>query len=337
MRYITKRIGQSLVTIVSVIVLTFVMIRAMPGGPVDYLRSQLMQQRTGETISQAQLNQLAQDYMNYNAGEPIHVQLFSYVSGILQGNLGESFYFGQPVNDIILQAAPWTVFLLTLAVILTFGIGIILGAVMAYREGSWVDSSGTVVSMFLNSVPYFVAALLFVYILAIQLSLFPASGNVASGLDPGFNVPYISSVLYHAILPVASLVITGFGGIALGMRGNAIKEIGEEYIRVAHLRGVPGRRIAIRYVGRNAVLPLYTQFLISIGFMFGGSVVLEDIFAYRGLGDYLLTAINARDYPLMMGIFLIITFAVVSCVLFADLTYGKIDPRVSGEGSGEAY
>jgi len=337
MRYITKRIGQSLVTIVSVIVLTFVMIRAMPGGPVDYLRSQLMQQRTGETISQAQLNQLAQDYMNYNAGEPVHVQLISYVSGILQGNLGESFYFGKPVNDIILQAAPWTVFLLTLAVILTFGIGIILGAVMAYREGSWVDGSGTVVSMFLNSVPYFVAALLFVYILAIQLSLFPASGNVASGLDPGFNVPYISSVLYHAILPVASLVITGFGGIALGMRGNAIKEIGEEYIRVAHLRGVPGRRIAIRYVGRNAVLPLYTQFLISIGFMFGGSVVLEDIFAYRGLGDYLLTAINARDYPLMMGIFLIITFAVVSCVLFADLTYGKIDPRVSGEGSGEAY
>ncbi|CCQ35001.1 binding-protein-dependent transport systems inner membrane component (plasmid) [Halorhabdus tiamatea SARL4B] len=304
---------------------------------MDYIKSQLMQERTGQTLTPEQINQLAQDYMNYNVDQPVHLQLVDYVAGVLQGNLGQSFHFSRSVNDIIVEAAPWTLFLLTQAVILTFAIGIVLGAVMAYKEGSWFDASGTVVSMFLNSVPYFIAALLFVYILAIQMSLFPASGTVESGLEAGFNFEYIASIYYHAILPIASLVITGFGGIALGMRGNAIKEIGEEYIRVAHLRGVPGRRIAIRYVGRNAVLPLYTQFLISIGFMFGGSVVLEEIFAYQGLGYYLLEGINGRDYPLMMGIFLIITAGVVSAVLFADLTYGKIDPRVGGEGSGESY
>ena len=337
MNYIAKRVGQAAFTIVSVIVLTFVMVRSMPGGPVDYLRAQIMQSRGESNINIQELNQLAAEYMNLHPNEPLYMQLYYYVSGILQGDLGQSLWYGRPVENIILDAAPWTVFLLTCAIILTFAIGILLGAVMAYWESTRFDAVGTVVSMFLNSVPYFVAALLFVYILAIQLSLFPASGNVSSGLEPSLSVTYIQDVLYHAVLPVSSLVITGFGGIALTMRGNAIKEIGEEYIRVAHLRGVPGRRIALRYVGRNAILPMYTQFMISIGFMFGGSVVLEQIFAYPGLGYYLLDSISARDYPLMMGIFIVITVAVVLCILFADLTYGYIDPRVADEGSREAY
>lgn len=337
MKYIAKRIGQSVLTVVSVITLTFVMVKSMPGGPVDYLRAQIMQNRGADNIDMNQLRELAQQYLNLDFGEPIYVQYIDYVSSLLQGDFGKSLWFGEPVSDIIVQSAPWTIFLLTVSIILTFAIGILLGAVMAYREGELFDTGWTTVSMFLNSVPYFIAALLFVYIFAIQLAWFPASGNVSSGLKAGLNPTYLIDIAYHSILPIASLVLTGFGGIALGMRGNAIKEIGEEYIRVAHLRGVPGRRIAIRYVGRNAVLPLYTQFMISVGFMFGGSVVLEQIFAYPGLGYYLLQAINSRDYPLMMGIFIIITIAVVTCILFADLTYGKIDPRVSAEGSRESY
>ncbi|WP_435102296.1 ABC transporter permease [Halarchaeum sp. P4] len=336
MRYIVRRVGQSILTVLSVVVLTFLLVRAMPGGPVDYLRAKLMQSRTGNQISMSELRSLAADYMNIHPGEPIWMQLWYYVSSLAQGDLGRSIWYGEPVADIILQSAPWTLFLLTTSIILTFAIGIVLGAAMAYKEGSWFDTTSTVVSMFLNSVPYFIAALLFVYVISIQFSLLPASGNVASGLEASFSVAYIGSIIKHATLPILSLVITGFGGISLGMRGNAIKEIGEEYIRVAHLRGVSGRRIATRYVGRNAVLPLYTQFMISIGFMFGGSVVLEQIFAYPGLGYYLLTAINARDYPLMMGIFITITVAVVLCILFADLTYSKVDPRVS-TGSGESY
>lgn len=337
MNYVTKRVGQAVLTLVSVITLTFAMIQAMPGGPVDYLRSRIMQSRGEANIDMSELSSLASDYMNLDVQEPIHIQFVDYLTQVLQGDFGRSFWYGEPVANIIVKSAPWTIFLLTVSIILTFGIGIVLGAIMAYKEGELFDTSWTGVSMLLNSVPYFIAALLFVYIFAIQLSWFPASGNVSANLDAGLNPTYIIDIAYHAILPIASLVITGFGGVALGMRGNAIKEIGEEYIRVAHLRGVPGRRIATRYVGRNAVLPLYTQFMISVGFMFGGSVVLEEIFAYPGLGYYLLQAINARDYPLMMGIFIIITIAVVTCILFADLTYGKIDPRVADEGSREAY
>jgi peptide/nickel transport system permease protein len=208
---------------------------------------------------------------------------------------------------------------------------------MAYLEGTRFDTSSYVVSMFLNSVPYYVAAIIFVYVVSIQLGMLPQSGRYASGLDPGLNLDFIVSALRHAILPIVSLVVTGFGGVAITMRGNAVQEIGEDYIRVAHLRGVPGKRIATRYVGRNAVLPMYTNFMISIGFMFGGSVILEEIFAYEGLGLYLLQAINARDYPLMMGTFLIIALAVLVCILIADLTYSKIDPRISDQGSREAY
>lgn len=341
-RYLINRIGQAALTLVSVITLTFVMIRFLPGGPIDYLRARIMQSRGGggagaSSVNIQELNSLAQKYMNIKVGEPLHIQYINYVTRILQGEFGKSFWFGRDVGAIIADAAPWTIFLLTTAIILTFAIGIVLGAFMAYYEGGKMDSLGTTASMFFNSVPYFVAALLFVYVFAIQLNWFPAARGAAPQYVPGFTIKYIGSVIYHAILPISSLVITGIGGIALGMRGNAIKEIGEEYIRVANLRGISGRRIAIWYVGRNAVLPLYTQFLISIGFMFGGTVVLEQIFGYPGLGSYLITAINARDYPLMMGIFIVIMVAVVAAILFADLTYSKVDPRVAQEGSREAY
>lgn len=313
------------------------MIRAVPGGPADYLRAQIMRNQGTSTISISEINNIAETYMNMNLSDPIYVQYFDYLMSVLQGDLGQSVWYGRPVTEIIVQALPWTMFLLTISILFSFVIGITLGAVMAYLEGSKFDTLSTVVSMFLNSIPYYIAAILLVYVLSIQLNIFPQSGNVSSELEASLSVTYIADVLYHAVLPITSLVITGFGGAAITMRGNAIQEIGEDYIRVAHLRGVPGRRIAVRYVGRNAVLPMYTSLMISIGFMFGGSVVLEQIFAYPGLGYYLLQAISARDYTLMMGIFLVITIAVLVCILIADLTYGKIDPRINDNESREAY
>ncbi|WP_126664910.1 ABC transporter permease [Haloterrigena salifodinae] len=336
--YILKRLGQAFVTFIAVITVTFGLIRAIPGGPADHIRSQVMQNRGSESVNMAEIHALTETYTNIDTSAPLHVQYYNYLTSVLQGDMGQSIEFGgRDVSALIIEAAPWTIFLLTISILLTFAIGIVLGAIMAYREGSRFDIGSTVISMFLNSVPYYVAAIFLVYVLSIQLSIFPQSGNYAIGLEPGLTPIFISDVFYHATLPVASLVITGFGGAAITMRGNAVQEIGEDYIRVAHLRGVPGRRIAVRYVGRNALLPMYTNLMISVGFMFGGSVILEQIFAYPGLGNYLLQSIHARDYSLMMGIFIVITIAVLICILIADLTYGLIDPRVSkGEGK-EAY
>ncbi|WP_408960339.1 ABC transporter permease [Natrinema sp. 74] len=336
--YVIKRLGQAFVTFIAVITVTFGLTRAIPGGPADHIRARVMRSRGSNSVDMSRINELTETYTNIDPSTPVHVQYFEYLTSILQGDMGQSIEFGgKSVNTLIIKTAPWTIFLLTVSILLTFAIGIVLGAVMAYREGSQFDTGSTILSMFLNSVPYYVAAIFLVYVLSIQLSVFPQSGNYTVGLEPGLSPLFIADVFYHATLPVASLVLTGFGGVAITMRGNSIQEIGEDYIRVAHLRGVPGRRIAVRYVGRNALLPMYTNLMISVGFMFGGSVILEQIFAYPGLGDYLLQALNARDYPLMMGIFLVITAAVLLCILIADLTYGLIDPRVSaGEGK-EAY
>lgn len=335
--YIVKRVGQALVTFVAVVSITFGLVRAMPGGPADFIRARVMRSGGSDEISMSELNSLTETYTNIDPSTPVHVQYFNYVSSVLQGDLGESIWYNKPVAEILIDAAPWTIFLLSVSILLTFGIGIVLGAIMAYLEGSRFDTGSTVGSMFLNSVPYYIAAIFMVYVVSIQLGFLPQSGRFDAALEPELTVEFIVSVLRHAVLPIASLVITGFGGVAITMRGNAIQEIGEDYIRVAHLRGVPGRRIATRYVGRNAVLPMYTNFMISIGFMFGGSVILEQIFAYEGLGYYLLDAINSKDYPLMMGGFLLISFAVLVCILVADLTYSKIDPRISDTGSREAY
>jgi peptide/nickel transport system permease protein len=335
--YIAKRIAQAIITFLAVVSLSFVMIKSMPGGPVAFIRARVMQSQGANDMSMQQLYQLAESYTNLRVDEPLYIQYVHYVLDVMQGDLGQSYIYGAPVTEIIAKAAPWTAFLLTNAIIVTTAAGIILGAVMAYTEGSKFDIGSTVVSMFMNSVPYYVAAIMLVYWVGYQWQVLPATGTTATGTTAGFNLPFIVGVIKHSILPIASLVLTGFGGVALTMRGNAMQEIGEDYIRVAHLRGVPGRRIATRYVGRNALLPMYTGLLISIGFMFGGSVILEEIFAYQGLGYYLLEAINARDYSLMMGCFLLITIAVVICTLIADLTYSKIDPRIDEPGSKEAY
>lgn len=335
MNYIVKRTGQALFTVFAVISLTFVIIRLLPGGPTDFLRAQLIQQ--GGDLSRAEINARVEAATNIAVDKPMHEQYIDYMVSILQGNLGTSTWYSEPVADILLEALPWTVFLMATSLFLMFVIGVVLGAFMAYREGSRFDVSSTGLSLTLNSIPYYVVALVFIAFLGYRYGLFPTGGRYESGLTPGLNPAFIGSVLYHGALPILSLALTGFGGWALNMRGNSIRVLGEDYLRVARLRGLSERRIALRYVGRNAILPMYTNLMIAIGGVFGGAVILEQIFAYPGMGYYLVGAINRRDYPVMMGAFMLITIAVVIGIYVADLTYGRIDPRAKGGGSRESY
>jgi ABC-type dipeptide/oligopeptide/nickel transport system permease component len=323
MRRVLNRVIQSGITIWVVITLTFVLIRSLPGGPVAYLRAQLA--RSG--ADPGQVDELAEAYFNLNRDAPLFEQYLNYVVSVLQFDLGRSVWYKEPVIEILTEALPWTVFVMSLAFALSFLIGIVLGAVMAYTEGSNFDVSGTVVSLVLNSTPFYVLGLLLIWILAYQQGWFPPTGRYSSGLEPNLSVPFLFDALYHAALPVLSFVLTAAGGIAVTMRGNSISVLGSDYLRVAQLRGLSTRRIASRYVVRNSVLPMYTNMMIAIGFMFGGSVILEQIFAYRGVGYYMFEAIGSRDYPLMMGAFLLITIAVTIGLFIADLTYGLIDPR----------
>jgi ABC-type dipeptide/oligopeptide/nickel transport system permease subunit len=208
---------------------------------------------------------------------------------------------------------------------------------MAYWEGTRFDVAFSVGATLLNAVPYYVAAILMLWPLGYLWGLFPTRGTHPQGVDPGFTVDFLLGALHHAALPIISVVITGFGFIALSMRANSVQVLGEGYVRVANLRGLADRTIALQYVGRNAVLPLYTGFMIAIGFALGGTVVLEQIFQYRGLGLTFFRAVVSNDYPLMMAAFILLTTLVVVGLLVADLTYGLIDPRAAvdrGAGGG---
>jgi peptide/nickel transport system permease protein len=255
---------------------------------------------------------------------------------VLRLDLGQSISLNQPVMEVLARALPWTVFLVVTSTVLMFVIGVLIGAVQAYWEGSRFDQLFSGTSIFLMSVPYYIFAVIFLFFLAFQWRLFPTGNAFARGVEAGLTPAYLGTVLHHAALPIISFTIGGIGSTALNMRGNAIQTLGEEYVEVARLRGLSDSRISTRYVAKNAILPMYTGLLLLIGFRLGGTVVLEEIFSYPGLGYYLIAAVNANDYPLMMGCFLVITVTLVVAVYVADLTYGLIDPRISA-GDSDVY
>lgn len=335
MNYVLKRTAQAIFTVFATISLTFGLVRLLPGGPVDYLRAQMLQQ--GGDLTTEQINRQIEAQTNIAVDEPLYVQYIDYMASILMGDFGESTWHGDPVVDILGSAIPWTIFIMSVSLFLAFVIGISLGSFMAYREGSRFDVSSTIVALLLNSTPSYVVGLLALTFLAYRGGLFPTGGHYASGLEPGLSPEFLLSVAHHGALPILSMTVVAFGGWALDMRGNSIRVLGADYLHVARLRGLSERRIALRYVARNAILPMYTGLMIAIGTMIGGAVIIEEIFSYPGVGYYLVSAIDQRDYPVMMGAFILITVAVVIGIYVADLTYGKLDPRAKRGESRESY
>lgn len=335
-RYLVKRAIYALATIYVAVTLSFFLIRMLPGGPATYIKNKLMQSQTEMSVEE--INNLAAAYTNVYPDQPLYVQYADYMISAMQGDFGTSVWFSEPVSQVIWRAMPWTLFLSTVTLFLGLTIGIVVGGVMAYNEGGKFDIGMTTYTLISGSVPYYVLAILLVYVLGFMWGLFPTSGAYASGIEPGFNLPFMTSVAYHAVLPVMSMVLVTFGGTALGLRSNAISELGSDYIRAAQIRALPQHRIALRYVARNAILPMYTGIMMGIASIFGGSIILEQIFGYQGIGYILFKATMTKDYPLMMGSFILVTVATVIGIFIADVTYGLVDPRIEAGGEGrESY
>lgn len=331
-----QRLTQAVLTVYLVITLSFFLIRYMPGNPMDYMLAEMVGMTAGGSgggMSTEELNQayqLAEIYLNMNPSEPMHIAYYKYMIQTLQLDLGESLTYTEPVAVILGRALPWTLFVLSWGAFIGFFVGIIFGALMAYWEGGKLDVGLTSYSVIMGSTPYYILAILLLISVAYRWGWFPTGGRQPEGVTAGFNLPFITGVIEHAALPILSTVVLS-GLASLQMRGNSIRVLGEDYLYVAELRGLSDSLIATQYVARNAILPMYTGFMVSIGTLFGGSVILEIIFVYRGVGYYLVEAARARDYPLMMGGFMLITISVVIALFLADLTYPKIDPRAGGE------
>jgi peptide/nickel transport system permease protein len=211
----------------------------------------------------------------------------------------------------------------------------LLGMWSAYRRESVGDHAITTVSSVFSSIPNYLVGIMLVVFLGVQWKLLPITqmrGSMSPGMQPGFTPEFIKDIFFHAALPIATYILTTVGTWALAMKSSTLATLGEDYVTVAKARGLSEWRIMTGYVGRNASLPLFTSLAISIGFIVGGSILIEFIFVYQGVGQLLLSSIQSRDYPVMQGIFLIISIAVILANLLAEFLYSQLDPRVRVAG-----
>ncbi len=327
--YAFRVIAQGLFTIWAVTTFTFILIRQMPGNPIQIRISQIIQ---AQNVTYEEALAQAAGLFDFDPNAPLIVQYVDYLGKVLQGNLGESITSaGTPVLGQIMRFLPWTLFSIGLGLLFSFTIGVFVGIAMAYWRGSFFDNVMTIIASITFSIPNYLIALLIVLVLGVQLQLFSVGqlrGAVDPEVQPGFTLEYIGSLLEHAFLPVVTYISATVGGWMLTMKSSTLSTLGEEYVTAARARGLRSWRILTAYVGRNAMLPLVTQLAVSIGFVIGGSVIIEVIFVYPGLGGLLSSAIANRDYTTMQGVFLIIAFAVVIANTLADVLYGILDPRI---------
>ncbi|NYI06766.1 ABC transporter permease [Allostreptomyces psammosilenae] len=324
MRYYARKIGFYLVALWAALTLNFLIPRLMPGNPVDILMAKL-QQRGGVVDPEARRSY--ELLLGANTDEPLLSQYFSYLGNMARGDLGVSVSaFPAPVSDVIWQSLPWTIVLVGIATLISFVLGVVLGALVGWRRGTWLDSLVPATTV-LSAVPYFWLALILAAIFASALRWFPLLGGYDVSLMPGWNWEFISSAVYYGTLPALTIVISSVGGWLLGMRNMMVSTSSDDYILTAQAKGLREGRIMTRYAARNAVLPSVAGFAISLGFVVSGSIVTEQVFSYPGIGSKLLQAVQNNDYALMQGIFLVITVAVLGANMIVDLLYGVIDPR----------
>jgi peptide/nickel transport system permease protein len=325
--YILRRTLTSLFVIFVVISGSFFLIRLMPGDPMEVLREQLISQGN---MTPAEINNEVKLYYGLQPHGPLLSQYFQYLGNVAHGNFGRSISTSSAtVAGIIKQALPWTIFLSAASLLVTFVVGVLVGTVMAaFRQGV-VAKALTLLTSFFSAVPAYVAALILIWQLAAIHHVFPAQGAYSPDVPAGFNLPFLGSVIDHAVLPVAAAVITGFGGWALMMKGSAASTLGADYIRASRSWGLTQRRISQTYIGRNSMLPVVTNLALALGGLFGGALFIETFFTYPGIAYYMVQAIDNRDYPVMMGCFIVITTATVLANFLVDLLYPLIDPRIA--------
>lgn len=324
MRYLLRKIGLYAFIAWAALTLNFLIPRMMPGDPVSILLAG----------SEGQIEPEARDAIAAQFGltdDPLLMQYLSYLGDLTRFDLGLSIsQYPVPVIEVISGALPWTLGLVGVATVVSFLLGTALGVVLAWRRGTWSDHVLPALT-FLNAIPYFWMALILVLLLSVTVSIFPAGGGYDRSIFPEFSAQYIGSVLYHAALPALTIVIGSFAGWVLQMRNMTVTVLGEDYVSLAEAKGLPRRMILVGYAARNAILPSVTGFALALGGVVGGSMLTEVIFNYPGLGYSLFQAVGAQDFPLMQGLFLIISLAVIVANLAADIAYVFLDPRTRQE------
>ncbi len=320
-----RRLAFYVVTAFIAVTLDFLIPHLIPGNPVEAV----IASKAGGIPPQATASLYAQFGIKQNEG--LWGQYLHYWNTLLHGNLGLSIsQYPAPVTTVIKSAIFWTILLVGVSTVISFILGTIIGSLAAWRRGTWIDGV-LPISTFFQAMPYFFLATLLLLFFSTDLHWFPDHGGYEfENTTIGLNGPFLNDALKHAILPAVTIIGASLAGWIVGMRNMMITVRDEDYVLLAEAEMLPPRRV-IWYAARNAILPSVSSFALALSFVVTGSLLTEIVFSYPGIGDVLYQAVLAEDYPLIQGIFLIITFVVLAANLFADVVYVFLDPRARQE------
>ena len=327
--YVVRRVAMFLFTIWASATLMFFIPRLAPGDPVKAMVTRITS-NAGYVENSAQL--IAAWRARFGLDDPLYQQYLHYLKSLVTFDFGYSLsQFPVEVGTMIGRAIPWTIGLLTVSTVLSFLAGTVIGALMAWRRTPGILRVFLPVSLTFTAIPFYILGLVMIYAFGFTLRLFPISDGYRSDLKPGISLEFVNSVIQHGTLPALSIVLASMGFWALGMRGMMITVAGEDYLTLARAKGLRPLDILFRYEIRNAILPQVTALVLGIGGIVGGTVLVEYLFGYPGMGALLYQAISNADYTVIQGIVFILILTTVTAVLIIDLLYPLLDPRISYE------
>lgn len=322
--YLIRRFIQYLVTMWAALTATFFFFRMIPGDPLSsYLQSLPQYTPAGK----AAVNHYKKAFdLNGNLFQQYAVYMYQLV---VHHNLGPSLLsYPTPALVVVARAVPWTVGLLGLSAVIAWFSGVFLGAIAGWRRESSISTALTYCALALSNIPFFFVAIILVLVFAFTLNVMPATYPYEPGMEVSLSLPFILSVLYHALIPAFSLVLVAMFANFLGMRQQMITVLGEDYITLATAKGLRPWRILRRYGMPNCYLPQITGLVVSLGFIFSGNIILEQFFIYPGVGHLLGAALAQRDFNTLMAITNVIIFIVLTAVFLIDMALPLLDPRI---------
>jgi peptide/nickel transport system permease protein len=321
--FVLSRALQTILVLWVVATLLFLIFRLMPGNPlVAYI---------DPTFTEDMERALKREF---GLDQPLHVQYGIYLRNLLRGEFGRSFFSRQPVSQVMWQVLPNTFALTLSALVLAYVVGVLGGAVLAARRGTWVEGWGIPAVLATRAAPEFWVGMLALAVFSFNLHWFPSAGASSPGSPITTWWAHVLSgdFLRHLTLPALTLALYLQGLPTLLMRNTMLEVMDEDFITFARMRGLPERTIVLRHAARNALLPVVTAFALGVGYAIGGNVIVETVFSWPGLGRALIRAVAAKDYPVAQAAFFLIAVVMILMNLMADLIYSLLDPRVSHEG-----
>jgi peptide/nickel transport system permease protein len=327
LRYVANRFGQLVVVVFVAVSVNFIIPRLLPGDPVETALSRL---QSGGGAQNVDIQAISAAYRaRYGLDAPLWQQYINYWGDLFTLNLGVSFAnFPEQVSNMIGAALPWSVTLLTVATLIAFVVGSLLGARLAWPSAGPGIKALVPMFMILTSIPFYLLAIILIYFFAVVLKWFPPAGGVDTTRIMRLEWATTMDVIDHAFLPCMAIVLGNIGFWALGMRSQMINVLGEDYITFAEAKGLHPRRIFVWYGMRNALLAQVTALALSLGSVVSGAVLVEVIFNYPGLGSLLYVAIRGQDYFVIQGVVLMLIVSLAVLLFIVDLLYPLLDPRI---------